>query len=237
MLKWEPLKEGNKKSSLKCDCCFAQISLTKVNPDFQFKIHHQFSNFFCRDGNGAKGRVHALTGKEYFSWLDFDIATALHPPKDEFLFERSYANRNVHIPYLAALNLFLTLINCSADYKGTINMWGHAEEEIMLGFYEAAKFLQPCLLSAFSHGLAAGIAVCVAELLLPYLVFLVDEKKSFLWIFKVPKIVLRHFILHRGGRHHCTHACFHGIVLMRQPPTACAPDFVTGLLRELRILS
>lgn len=142
MLKWEPLKEGNIKSSLKCDCCFAQISLTKVNPDFQLKIHHRFSNFFCRDGNGAKGRVFALTGKEYFSRLDFDIATALHPPKDEVLFERSYANRNVHIPYLAALNLFLTLINCSTDYKGTINMWGHAEEEIMLGFYEAAKFLQ-----------------------------------------------------------------------------------------------
>lgn len=234
MLKWEPLKEGKKKSSLKCGCGLsAQISLAKVNPDFWLKIHHRYGNFFAEMAGGG---AFALTREEYFSWFDFDIASALHPPKDEFLFKWSYTNRNDHIPYLAALDLFLTLINCSAEYKETVNMWGPAEEETVLWFYEAANFLQPCLLCAFSRGLAAGIAVCVAEVLLPYLVFLVDEEKSFLWLFKVPKIILRHFILHRGGLHHCTCACFHGIVLLVQTPTACASDFVKRLLRELCIL-
>lgn len=35
MLKWEPLKKGNKKSSLECDYGLsARISLTEVNPHF-----------------------------------------------------------------------------------------------------------------------------------------------------------------------------------------------------------
>jgi len=78
-------------------------------------------------------------------------------------------------------------------------MWGHAEEETTLRFCEAANFLQPCLLCACSCGLAAGIAVCVADVLQSCRAFPVDEEKSFLGLFKVPKRILRHFILHVGG--------------------------------------
>lgn len=64
-----------------------------------------------------------------------------------------------------------------------------------------------------------GITVCVAELLLPYLVFLEDKEKIFLWLFKDPKTTLRRSVLHRGSHRHCTPVCFHGIVLLGQPPS------------------
>lgn len=51
------------------------------------------------------------------------------------------------------------------------------------------------------------------------------EEKSFLGLFKVPKIVLRHFLFHREGHGCCAHDGFHGVVLLGQPPTVCAPDF------------
>lgn len=72
---------------------------------------------------------------------------------------------------------------------------------------------------------ALGITVCVAELLLQRLVFLEDEQKIFLWLFKDPKITLRRSILHRGGHCHCTPACFHGIVFVGQPSLhwPCSP--------------
>lgn len=53
----------------------------------------------------------------------------------------------------------------------------------MLGAYETANFLQPCLCSTSSGGLAAGIT----ELLLPCLVFLEKEERSLVWLLKDPK--------------------------------------------------
>lgn len=169
-----------------------------------------------------EGGTFALTGKEYFSLLDFNIASALHSPKDEFLFQESYANRNDHIPYLAALDLILTLINCSANYKETANMWRHAEEETSLWFYEVAGFLQPCPLCVLSCRLGAGIAVYVADLLLSYLLFLVDEQKSFSWLFMVPRIVWRHYIWHRWDFLLRIYDCFRAMVFLVQTPTVCA---------------
>lgn len=143
VLEYELLREGSKKSPLKCGCGLnAKMSLTEGNPDFWSTIHHWLKQF-------------------YVSWLDFEIVSVTHPHKDGFLFKRSYTDKTDHVPNWAALDPFLAFVSCSADNKESIKVWGH--EETPLWCSEAASVSQPCfhVPSVIDQPLLQGFCCCI----------------------------------------------------------------------------